>query len=166
MSIAHTAANLADLALARGELDAAEPLITEALRRAAEIDYRSLVGAALALDALLALHRGDLDTTALRIPQSLEAMGIAYHVVAAETLLPAAATLAAAHNDPLRAAQLWAASDQAMGRLGIDDTSCGANRLRDEWLPKARDAVNATDWNAAWRAGSRLQPEEALALVR
>jgi predicted ATPase/class 3 adenylate cyclase/DNA-binding winged helix-turn-helix (wHTH) protein len=166
MGITQTAANLAGLALASGDLDAAEPLIAEALRRAGEIDYRSIVGAALVLDALLALHRGDLDTAALRIPQSLEAIRIAYHVVTAGMLLAAAATLAAAHNDPLRAAQLWAASDQAMGRLGIDATWCGANRLRDEWLPKARGAVNATDWNAAWQAGRRLLPEEALALVR
>jgi predicted ATPase/DNA-binding SARP family transcriptional activator len=164
MSIAQTAGNLADLELESGNLVAAESLIEETLRNCREIDYWTVWGSAYGYDAFLALHRGDLDRAAMRITESIEALRAGYHVFTAIILLAAAATLAATKHEPIRAAQLWAAFDNGARRFGVGD-ACGAGRLRDEWLPKARATVDPTAWEAAWDAGAKLLPKEALELA-
>ena len=164
MGTVHAALNLADLELASGELDAAERLIAEARQSSEEIGYEAAIAGALALDALLALHRGELDIAAARIGQSVESLRAAYTIMAGMTLFAAAGTLAAARGDAVRAAQLWAASDHAMRRLGTEDFG-GARRLRNEWLARARRAIDARAWQAAWDAGATLLPEQALELA-
>jgi predicted ATPase/class 3 adenylate cyclase len=164
MGTVHAMLNLADLELLSGDLDAAELLIAEGLRRGREIDYGAAIAGALAEEAFLALHRGEFEIAAARITESAEFSDAANQTAAAPMLLAAAATLAATQNDALRAAQLWAAYDHGMVSLGIKDT-CGAGRLRAEWLPKVRDAVDASAWDAAWTAGRKLLPEEALELA-
>jgi hypothetical protein len=164
MGTVQTTLNLADLELASGDFDVAELLIAEALQRGEEIEYGSAIAGALALDALLALHRGELDTASARITQSLEALRAANTIIAAMPLLAATGTLAAAQGDAVSAAQLWAACDNAMLRLGAEDFG-GARRLRDQWLPKARDVVDGATWQAGWDAGAKLLPEEALELA-
>jgi predicted ATPase/DNA-binding SARP family transcriptional activator len=154
MGIAQSAANLADLELECGNLQVAESLIEEIVRNAREIDYASMFGAAHATQAFLALHRGDRDLAATRVTESIEALRVAYHVFTAIILLAAAAA----------AAQLWAAFDTAKRRFGVGD-ACGAGRLRDEWLPKARATLDPTAWQAAWDAGAKLLPMEALELA-
>ena len=164
MAILRAAPNLADPALAEGSLEDAKSLIAESLQLARVIRYSSALAMALALDALLALHRDDLDHASDRINESLDVVRAAYHVMSAVTLLTAAATLAAARNDPLRAAQLWSAFDSSMARVGADDT-CDARRLREKWLPQARQLASATAWQNAWEAGAKLTPRQALDLV-
>ena len=164
MGIALPALNLADLALETGDLATAQSLISESLRSAREIDYPSTVTTGLALSALLALHREELETAEARIAASLASIRSAYNVISATRLLAAAATLAATRGDPLRAAQLWAASDRANQQLGSGDFA-GARRLREVWLPEARRAVDAAAWQAEWDAGADLTPQQALDLV-
>ena len=163
-TLAIFASNAADMALATADLQAAESLIAEALRSSRQIDFRSTVAKALALDALLALHHGELDSAAARIIDGVEMGRADYLSETTGLLLAAAGTLAAARGNPLRAAQLWAAADREMQRLGIHEIGA-AKRLREELLPAARGDVDAGAWQAAWDAGAKLPPEEALELA-
>ena len=156
--------NLGDLALASGDLAAADSLIAEAIRDSEQIDFRAALGAALALNALLELQRGRLETAAACITKSVDYIRDAYNVMLAANVLAAAAALAAAQRDALRAAQLWGASDNAMLTLGITDGG-SATHLRDQWLPQVRESADAAAWQAAWESGARLPPHEALAIA-
>jgi hypothetical protein len=85
-------------------------------------------------------------------------------VGAVTLLLAAAAPLAAVREDPLLAAHLWAADESAMARLGLKRDN-GAKRLRDKWLPQARQSADPTAWQNAWEAGAKLTPRKALDLL-
>ena len=156
--------NLGNLALASGDLAAAESLIAQAIRDCEQIDFRGALGAALAFNALLDLQRGDTETAAARIKQSVDYVRDAYSVMLAVPVLAAAASLAAAQGHALRAAQLWGASDNAMVTLGVTDGG-STTHLRDQWLPQMRDSVDPAAWQAAWESGAILSPHEALAVA-
>lgn len=159
-----TAGNLAELTLALGDLQAGELLVSESLQSAREIDYGSVIGWALTLGALLALHRGDLDTADARMNEALATLRAAYDVQSGPIALAAAATLAAARNQPLLAAKLWAAVERESNTHGIEETWF-ITRLRNEWLPRARASANTAAWQTAWEAGKQLLPEQALELA-
>jgi len=83
----------------------------------------------------------------------------------AAPVLSAAAVIAARHDNALRAATLWAATDHALGRINRADTP-GAAKLRNDWLPLARTAApDSATWEAAWAAGTALSLDEALELA-
>ncbi len=159
-----TAGNLAELELARGEADAAEALIAECLQNAKAIDYTSLIAWALALDAMLALHRGERDLADARNTAALAALRGAYDAQTGPIALATSATLAAARGEALLAAQLWAAEDREIRTRNVEQVWL-ATKLRDEWLPETRATVDPAAWRAAWQAGTRLTPEQALELA-
>jgi predicted ATPase/DNA-binding SARP family transcriptional activator len=159
MAVALAAGNLAELALVRGDLNAAESLTTESLECAREIDAGPLIGWALSLQAVLALIHGALATADARIREGLRCTLAAYRLESGLIALAAAAALAAARSEPLLAAQLWAALDGELRAHGIDE-GLTVTRLREQWLPKARGAVDAATWEAAWAVGG-TQPRRS-----
>ena len=161
--LALTAGNLAELALARGDTHAAEALIAECLDSAREIGYASSIGWALSLHTLLALHRGELDTAEARNQEALKSLRVGYDASTGPIALAAGATLAAARREPLLAARLWAALDRDIRTHHVEEAWL-IIQIRDEWLPKTRDAVDPAAWDAAWEAGATLTPEQALEL--
>ena len=156
--------NLAQLALERGDLDAAQPLIAECLHNAREIRYESITAWALTLEALMALKRGEFDLAVCRLNESIELLRNGYDRAAGPLAVAAAATLAAARNETLIAAQLWGALHREMSRHVIQEAWL-VTSLRDEWLPRIRSAISASDWDEAWDRGTRLNPEQALHLA-
>jgi hypothetical protein len=158
------AGNLAELALIDGDLSEAELRITESLSNAQAIDNPAMIGWCLTLGALLALKRGTLADASTEIRDALEITRDAYDIEGGQIILAAAAALAAASATPLLAAKLWAAADTAMAAHLITDTKVMA-RLREEWLPVARDSVDPQTWQAAWDAGAKLGLEQALELA-
>ncbi len=164
MATAQTAANLADLALEEGALEIAEALIAESLQHAREINYPVILAESLALDAQLALFHADLKRADARISECLQFVRASDHLGSATTLVAAIATLAAAREEPLRAAQLWAAEDSARARLGVSGDVGGSKRLRDKWLPQARKSTDTTAWQIAWDSGAKLTLHQALDL--
>ena len=161
--LALTAGNLAELALARGDTHAAEALIAECLDSARDIDYASSIGWALSLHTLLALHRGELDTAEARNQEALKSLCVGYDASTGPIALAAGATLAAARREPLLAARLWAALDRDIRTHHVEEAWL-IIQIRDEWLPKTRNAVDPAAWDAAWDAGATLTPEQALEL--
>jgi tetratricopeptide (TPR) repeat protein len=155
-----TACNLSELALVRGEHTSADSLVQEALENARSIVFGSVICWALCLRAVLALDRGELHTAASRIREGIQSMRAPAGIIA----LASAAAIAAARNEPLVAAQIWAALDHEM-RIHAYPHHFLATRLREDWLPKARGAVDSIAWEAAWAAGSALLPEDALNLA-
>jgi predicted ATPase/class 3 adenylate cyclase len=164
-AIALTASNLAGVLLDVGAHEQAESLLDEALSRAEEIDYRTIMSSAFALRAVLSLKRGDANVAASQLASAIDSTG-ADDVETAATLLSAAATLAATRDEPLRAASLWAASDGALARLSRPDPPATAS-LRARWLPVMQAAAaDGTSWEEAWVRGGRLSLEEAFSLAR
>jgi 3-methyladenine DNA glycosylase AlkD len=76
--------------------------------------------------------------------------------------LAAAATLAGTRSATLLAAQLWGALDHQTREIG--DTSL-VKRLREQWQAPSRSTVDAAAWAAAWSAGTKLEPLDALELA-
>jgi hypothetical protein len=165
-AIAQTAMNMADLALSDGDLHRAEHLIDEAGKHGRQIAYHSIIAGTLALEAMLALHRDDVSHAAECVARCLQSGRAADHLPLAVILLAAAATVASEREEPERAAALWAAFSASNARLGGGDP-CGAARLRDRWMPKARSAIADNAWRSAWENGAALSPAKALeTLVR
>ena len=123
-----------------------------------------MAGWALTLDALVACHRGDLDTAERRINACIELLRTAYDRAAGPLALATAAVLAAARSEPLVAVQLWGTLDREMSHHVIDEVWL-VTSLRDQWLPQLRCAVSTTEWEAAWETGTGLSPEDALELA-
>ncbi len=161
--IASAAANLALAVLATGQIEYAETLNNEALARAREIDFRPIIGAALGTRVDIALMRGELDDALAHLRESLMTGGHTH--LHAGGLLSVAGTIAAQQHDPVRAATLWAAADRVKAQSGLAEAPPGA-KLRARWEPEARAALADADaWTAAWRVGTELPLDDALALA-
>jgi hypothetical protein len=80
-------------------------------------------------------------------------------------LLSAAAAFAAMDHKPDHAATLWAAAGRARASTGLDETPT-AGRLRARWHAQAlADSGDQLRWDEAWRCGTELTPQDALALA-
>jgi hypothetical protein len=164
-AIALTACNLAQLTLADGDLEVTEALLAEALEHARAINYQPMILTVLGVGALTSLRRGDTPRAQARLADAADSMMPGLDQETGAVVLAAAATLAAIGDDPLRAATLWAAADQAIARLSRAETP-GAATLRARWLPHARAAApDATSWAAAWTAGIEISLDEALSFA-
>jgi hypothetical protein len=65
----------------------------------------------------------------------------------------------------MRAVTLWGAAERLYEHTGIDDHPIH-DRIRARCEPPAlADAPNRASWDAAWKAGSQLVIEDALALA-
>jgi tetratricopeptide (TPR) repeat protein len=160
MNTAAMAGDLAECALASGDLDRAEALIAETLLSAREIHHRSEIGWAVGLEALLALKRADADAAHARFVEALELIRGDYDIQIAHFAISVAAAIAAARGESLLAAALWGALDEMRTRDNPEPFT--VTRLREEWLPIARRGVDTRAWDAAWAAGLKLRPEQAL----
>jgi tetratricopeptide (TPR) repeat protein len=160
--IAIECCNLAEILLGLDEFGPAEALIDEALEQAGKIGYHSLIAGAQATRAVLLLNRGEIDAAAEQVSSAIAPTAAADDHETAPVLLSAAAVIAAARAQPLRAATLWAAADQMLSWLVRDEPAMTAT-LRSQWLPLARAAVPDADrWDEAWVTGAQLPVAEAL----
>jgi predicted ATPase len=75
------------------------------------------------------------------------------------------ANLAAARGDDLRAARLWAASEQLRERLGAR-LGGAEQELHEESVPAARARVGEAAFEHAWSEGRLLREEQAVELAR
>jgi ATP/maltotriose-dependent transcriptional regulator MalT len=163
--LALIACNLAEIALDYGELDQAEALIAEGLQNARLINYRAIIASSLVTRALLLLNHSEVDAAAEQLSDAIEPTVAASDLETAPVLLSAAADVAAARGDTLRAGTLWAAADAALTRLTRRETPTAA-MLRARWLPAARaQAPDARRWDEAWTAGAKLSVQQALILA-
>jgi len=156
---------LTEIALNAGELDAADALINESLTQARECESLPMIAGALLSQAVIALHRGDVERATTHLGEAIEATSSGYDAETIASLLAVAGTIAAIRQEPLRAATLWAAADQTRTRIGLPDAP-SAEKLLSQWQPTARAAANdAIRWNAAWTAGAELSLDQALTLA-
>ncbi len=163
--IASIACNLAEVTIDEGDLEQAEELIAEALENAREINYRAIVASSLVTRALLLLYRSEIDAAAEQLWAAIEPTSAASDFETMPVLLSAAAAVAAARGDPLRAATMWAASDSMLAWLARREMPTAA-LLRAQWLPRARAvAPDARSWAEAWAAGADLAVPQALILA-
>jgi predicted ATPase/class 3 adenylate cyclase len=160
-----TACNLAEILLDEEEFASVAALIDEALERAREINYRAIIASALVTRALLLLNRSEIEPAAQNLLEAIEPTAAATDFETAPVLLSAAADVATARGDSLRAATLWGAADRTLAWLVRRETPTAA-LLRAHWLPQARAAApDDQSWDAAWRAGENLSLEQALILA-
>lgn len=163
--IAVTACNLAEILLDHEEFDQAAVLIDEALEKAREINYRAIIASALVTRALLLLNRLEIEGAAEKLSEAIEPTAAVTDFETAPVLLSAAADIATARGDSLRAATLWAAADRTLAWLVRRETPTAA-MLRAQWLPQARAAApDDHSWDAAWEAGKNLPVQQALMLA-
>jgi tetratricopeptide (TPR) repeat protein len=160
--IAIECCNLAEILLGIGEFAAAEALIEEALEQASRIGYRALIGGAQTTRALLLLNRDEIDAAAGQVLAAIEPTAAANDHETAPLLLSAAAVIAAARGEPLRAAMLWAAAERLFSQRALHEPAMVAT-LRSLWLAKAQAAVpDAHRWEENWTRGAELPVPQAL----
>lgn len=159
------ACNLAEIALDFGEFDTAKALLDEALENARVLDYRAIIASSLVTGALLLLDSSQFEAAARQLADAIEPTTSASDLETVPVLLSAAADVAAAGADPVRAATLWAAADRTLVQQRRRETPTAA-MLRERWLPRAQaQARDVHCWEKAWAAGTELTDEEALTLA-
>jgi predicted ATPase/class 3 adenylate cyclase len=164
-AIALTASNLAGLVLDAGEIDYADTLSDEALTAARNLDYKGMIAAVLSTRAIISLIRNDIQSAGAQIREGIEMARDAHTLDEAATLLSAAGTLAAKQTEPLTAATLWSASEEAHSRGVIEEAQAAAT-LRAQSQPDTRAATpDQTTWDEAWKTGAELSLDDALALA-
>jgi predicted ATPase/class 3 adenylate cyclase len=164
-AIALASGNLTELALAAGDLAQASTLINETLAQAQAVESLSTLAVAFVGLAQISLLRDDVEAAAEQVDRAIEPVRLAYDAEVTASLLSVAGTVAAIRQEPIRAAQLWAAAERARERIGLPDAPA-ADKLRSRWERAARAKTsNAEAWEAARAAGANLSRDEALALV-
>jgi predicted ATPase len=157
-----TAGTFAEIATDAGDLELAEPLVEESLALAREIEFRPAIAGGLVDRSVILLLRGDADGADRDIRAALETCSRDNVHVTAETLA-AAATIAAIRREPERAAMLWAACDRTVAEAWAARSALA--RLREQWEPQALADAGAATWDVAWKAGTELAIDDALALA-
>jgi predicted ATPase/class 3 adenylate cyclase len=158
-------ANLGQLESGEGNLDRASEVLREAL--ALDAEHGDLWG--------MTVSRHSLALVSLRSGRPAEARDLLsglFDYVASSgntglllNTLELAAGIAAALDDPRRAARLAGAADGIRHESGMLITEPEA-ALVEELLAPARSAVSAGEWDAGLAAGRALTQEEALGLLR
>jgi tetratricopeptide (TPR) repeat protein len=157
--------NSADLALKRGEFDAARAFAQESaevLARSGDDFNRS---GALANGASAALMQGDVDAAASGYADALE---LAQRLQAVEVVAWAISGLAAVavrRGDPDRAVQLTGAADALLTAHGIPELGDFEDKLRDETIASAGAALGDHAVAEQLERGLALTADEAVELA-
>jgi DNA-binding NarL/FixJ family response regulator len=131
--------------------------------------YRALgekLGTALSLCnlAYLALDRGDLERAGALFRHSLALLGEVGSRAGVPRCLTGLACVALPEGRPERAARLLGAAEAVRGRMGARPTA--AERTSEaRAAAAARASLGGGRFGAAWSAGRRLPPEEAIRLA-
>ena len=160
---AMVAGNLADTVLEIGDVERAARFKREALARAREIGSRSLIGFVLVVGAAISLEHGQAENARQQLGEAIEIT--THQVENAAALVSLAGSLAAIEHRPVEAATLWGAAEHASRRIGLAETGTMA-RLRTRWQRQAVAAApDEVSWDGAWKTGTELTLDEALALA-
>jgi predicted ATPase len=161
--IAIVKGNLADVFLARGDVEEAARLIADSLA-----GHRSLgdvygIAAALAGLAMVALDRGDVVLAAESIRESVELSSSIGDALSLASTLSIAAAVLVASGDNDAATRLFAASEVLVREHGFAHDQTEAAVLSDT-IRTAQAALRA-DFDEAWAAGAGLDLEAAVELA-
>jgi predicted ATPase len=144
-----------------GDLEAAVPMLEEALRLHQQADFAIGMGMTLGHLGHAALAQGDLPRAARSFAESLERGQELEDVRMSLGAMAGLAGVARAHGQPERAARLLGATDAARERNGLDRI---AHTLHaDRIVAATQKELGADAFEQAWVAGRLLSQEEARA---
>src|SRR5262249_9024068 len=131
--------NLAEAALAAGDLDTAAALNDEVLACSRAMGAYPQIAYALLTCIEILLMSGDLDGAEGCLGEAIDRIRATKDAENEASLLSMAGTMAAMRTQGLRAALLWAAADQIRARVGTPDSQ-PAEDLRTAWQSRAAAA--------------------------
>jgi tetratricopeptide (TPR) repeat protein len=156
--------SLGHLARAQGDYVRATHLFEEALAHARAIHMTWAAANLLTSLALLARDQGDYERALALARESLTLRGIFGNKTYLAWNFEAVATVAAALGQSECAAQLCAAAERLRQEVSAPRPA-DEQKLFDQTLDTARDALDSEAFEQAWERGTTLTSEEAMALA-
>ncbi len=148
----------------RDEPAAARPLYEESLGLGRALGDGNIVGTALVNLGEIAQTLGQPERAAGHFGDSLAVWSELDQGLAIAYCLEMLAGLAAGSDNAERAARLFGAADRLRRKQDIPVEASNLERYRKD-VDRARSALGAEAFDAAWEQGSRLSREEAVALA-
>jgi predicted ATPase len=161
--LAQVATSKAHIPLYHDDLEQAQPLFEEALRRAREAESPALIRGALMNLAFVVLERGRLDEAASLYRESLSIrveLSRTFWEIAVEGL----AAVAVAYGTAATAARLLGATEAWRRRTGFT-SDAPESALADRTAVAARNVLGEAAYRAAAQDGATLEPDEAVELA-
>ncbi len=153
--------NLGDAWAYHGEPRTARPYYEEGVALERELGNHQMVSNVLGSLAVVLVELDELGEARRMLRESVElvrTLGIRYSL---PTALEQVAILATAAGRPLEAARLWGAAE-AMRRRIEAPLEPFAEPQHSAAIARARALIDASSFEAAWRRGARMSPDEAV----
>jgi Tfp pilus assembly protein PilF len=163
-SLARLLNNLGDTWAYQGEPRTARPYYEESVALERELGNQQMTSNVVGSLGAVLVELGELSQARRMLRESVElvrALGIRYSL---PTALEQVAALATAAGQPLEAARLWGAAEAMRRRIEAPLERFAEPQLSAA-IARARTLIDAPSFDAAWRSGARLPPEEAADLA-
>ena len=162
--IAQALSSLGDLARTVGDNTTARSLIEEAITIARQLGNRQLVSNNLVNLGAVACHEGDFGAARSHYAEALATAQELGHKVLNSYSLDGFAALAVEREDVELGAQLAGAAEQLREQIGYE-IEPSDRHFRNAYISKLKTKMDEDEFKNAYEQGSKMKPEEAIALA-